>query len=130
MKITVALKGRTIEVTLACSISGVTATDWTRNLSLHLASVAGSSFIACSNTIQLISYGFGHIGVEEWRTLDIDGAAGLDATRIRANTVARERQSSKIKLISRGMACGGHLLLGCSGLDLESRIERISYVRA
>jgi len=77
--------------------------------------------MACSNTIQLISYWFGHIGVGEWRTLDIDGAAGLDATRIRANTVARERQSSNIKLISRGLACGGHLLLGCSGLDLESR---------
>jgi len=44
-------EGRTIEVTFACSFAGVTATDWTKNLSLHLASAAGSSFMACSSTV-------------------------------------------------------------------------------
>jgi hypothetical protein len=39
-----------MEVTFANSSSGLTRTDWTRNLSLHLASGAGSSFIACSST--------------------------------------------------------------------------------
>lgn len=42
---------RTIELTLANSMSFVTATVWTRNLSLHLASGAGSSFMACNSTI-------------------------------------------------------------------------------
>ena len=33
------------------SLSAVTATDWTKNLSLHFASGGGCSFIACKRTV-------------------------------------------------------------------------------
>jgi hypothetical protein len=36
--------------TLVNSLSEVTTTDWTRNLSRHFASRGGSSFIACRRT--------------------------------------------------------------------------------
>lgn len=39
-----------MEVADSNSKSGVTKADWTRNLSLHLASGAGSSFIDCRST--------------------------------------------------------------------------------
>jgi hypothetical protein len=41
----------TREATFANSLSALTRTDCTRNLSRHLASGAGSSFIACRRTV-------------------------------------------------------------------------------
>lgn len=77
-----------MEVTLANSMSRDTATDWTRNLSLHFASAAGSSFKACSRTIstQLVPSHM-HQPSGGGRTLDIDMFTGLNAAGVRANTV-------------------------------------------
>lgn len=47
------LTALTIAEMLVNSLSAVTATDWTKNLSLHLASSGGSCFIACKRTTQI-----------------------------------------------------------------------------
>lgn len=86
----------TIEATFENSLSAETATDWTRNLSRHLASSGGSSFIAWRRTVigsqindcpQPRPWGRGAGKFAEMRTLDFNLLPGLDAARIRANTV-------------------------------------------
>jgi hypothetical protein len=42
---------RTISLIFVNSLSDVTATDWTRNLSLHFASKGGSTFMAWRRTV-------------------------------------------------------------------------------
>lgn len=92
------MRKHTIDVTFANSMSLVTATDWTRNLSLHLASAAGSSFIACRRTRAEKLARVHYIETaEEIPTLNIDLFTGLHTAGVGAHTVAIHSQISNTK---------------------------------
>ena len=76
----------TIDGTLPDSLSGVMAIDCTRNLSLHLASSGGSSFIAWSRTGQAISMDISLV-CEYRRTLNFDFMTRLNAPRIWSHAI-------------------------------------------
>lgn len=111
---------RTIWETVAFSKPRETGTAWTKNLSLHLAFGAGSSFIACSSTIagnEPLCLG-ANPNIKP--TLNFNRLAGLDVTRVGAHTV------TDICLVnhawSRARNCGNVLLRG-GGFDLMPRIN-------
>lgn len=68
------------------SLSAVTATDWTKNLSLHFASKGGSCFIACRRTAGISAPR--HFWVEFARTSDLDFFSWLDSARVGADAVS------------------------------------------
>lgn len=80
------LREPTIEVTFANFISPVTATDWTRNLSLHFASRAGSSFIACNKTGK--NHQLSPFRIWHQRTLNLHTLPGFNASGVGPYTVA------------------------------------------
>lgn len=110
-------------------MSGVTATDWTRNLSLHFASVAGSSFRACNRTIKRISSSSQVLAQREGkRTLDLDGTTGLDTAGVRAHTVAKRKLDLEDWTKIARSIFKGYILLGGSGFDLKGGKETESAV--
>lgn len=77
----------TIEPVFVNSLSAVTATDWTKNLSLHFASKGGSCFIACRRTVGDIS-ARGICFPENVRTRDLNLLSWLDSTGVGADAVS------------------------------------------
>lgn len=102
-------------------MSGVTKTDWTRNLSLHFASVAGSSFIACKRTVLKPISSSSYISAHRRgkRTLDIDGPAGLDTAGVRTHTIAERKSVIKGRDEIARSRSERDVLLGGSCFDLK-----------
>ena len=82
---------RTRDPTLVNSLSAVTRTDCTRNLSRHFASGGGSSFIAWRRTTctcQSAAETPRGVRMEGLRTLNFNIFARFDATTVRSHTVS------------------------------------------
>ena len=80
---------------LAKSMSGEIGADWTRNLSLHLASGGGSSFMAWRSTAPRLVLGDAiMLATRYLRTRNLHFIANFDAARVGADAVP-------VKLISR-----------------------------
>jgi hypothetical protein len=108
----------TIEPIFANSLSAVTATDWTRNLSRHLASKGGSCFIACKRTamahqIRAMSQ------VEVRQTCDFYLLSRLNSSRVWPNTIPNIMLApyiSRVSLTVWPTYCFGAVVLTCDDL--------------
>ncbi len=99
--------------TLENSLSGVTATDWTRNLSRHLASSGGSSFIAWSRTTG--SHQYLRLNMD-WAivfTLDFYILSHFNTSRIGPNTISGYEVSRASSALTRNSMsyCFGAVVL-------------------